>query len=81
MQTPPEIPDRSLFQQRLPTPEDRRSIRRAAGLSTYDIAKHLGVTPAAVSAWEHGVTPGGRLIGGYVELLKALSALNTGGDQ
>ncbi|MEV6752384.1 helix-turn-helix transcriptional regulator [Streptomyces sp. NPDC051214] len=57
----------------LPSPEERRSLRTAAGLSQQDVAEVLGVTRAAIGHWETGSrSPRGRLLIDYVDALRAL---------
>ena len=57
----------------LPSPEDRRAIREAAGVSQRDIGEELGRTRAAVSRWETGDRlPRGDDLLGYVKILRAL---------
>jgi DNA-binding transcriptional regulator YiaG len=57
----------------LPTPEDRRAIRKRAGLSAADVAKVLDVTRATVTRWEHALrTPRGDLAVRYSRLLERL---------
>ncbi len=38
----------------LPPPEARQRIREAAGVTKAEVARELGVSPAAVHNWEHG---------------------------
>ncbi|WP_327069242.1 helix-turn-helix transcriptional regulator [Kitasatospora sp. NBC_01302] len=57
----------------LPSPGERRRLRKESGLSQQDIAEVVGVNRAAVSQWERGVrTPRGPLLDRYVEALRAL---------
>lgn len=57
---------------RLPDPSTRQAIRTAAGVTLLDVATEVGVTPQAVSAWEHGVTPGRPFLAAYLRVLDAL---------
>jgi len=57
----------------LPTPEERRAIRRAAGLSQGELAQAIGVTRQAVSNWESGIrTPKGACLERYVTAIRTL---------
>ncbi|MGW0612043.1 helix-turn-helix transcriptional regulator [Streptomyces sp. NPDC002788] len=59
----------------LPEPEQRRSIREAAGLSQQDIADIVGVSRQAITAWEAGDRyPRKAQLARYVEALTALKA-------
>jgi len=52
-----------------------RHIREAAGLSASEVARQLGVSPAAVSRWERGErVPRGELAERWAEVLRALAA-------
>lgn len=57
---------------RLPTPDERRAIRRRLNLTQRQIGDHLGVTSAAVAAWEAGQVPNPEHLARYVELLDEL---------
>lgn len=58
---------------RLPAPEERRRLRISAGMSQQTLAELVGVTPQAVSMWEHGkCTPRAAMLGRYAEALQAL---------
>ena len=64
---------------RLPPPDERRSIREAAGVSQSQVARELDVSVTAVGLWERGTrgfSP--RTIGPYVELLEALAKIAGG---
>lgn len=41
-------------QNELPTPERRKQLRKAFKMSQRELAEHLGVSDAAISAWEVG---------------------------
>lgn len=56
----------------LPSPEQRRELRKAAGMSQQELADVIGVTPQAVSYWEAGRTPSGSFLDLYVDALRAL---------
>ncbi|MGW2582640.1 helix-turn-helix transcriptional regulator [Streptomyces virginiae] len=57
----------------LPGPEQRRTIREAAGLSQQDLADIVGVSRQAVTAWEAGDRyPRKAQLARYVEALTAL---------
>jgi DNA-binding XRE family transcriptional regulator len=59
---------------RLPTPEERKRIRVAAGLTRDEVGSVLGVTSTAIYQWETGkADPGKASIGPYVELLERLN--------
>jgi transcriptional regulator with XRE-family HTH domain len=52
-----------------------RVIREGAGLSASEIARELGVSPAAVSRWERGErSPRGKAAEEWAALLRRLSA-------
>jgi transcriptional regulator with XRE-family HTH domain len=52
-----------------------RVIREGAGLSASEVARELGVSPAAVSRWERGKrTPRGKSAEEWAALLRKLSA-------
>jgi transcriptional regulator with XRE-family HTH domain len=54
-----------------------RAIRETAGLSLSEVARELGVTPAAVSRWERGHrAPRGDTAVAYAALLKHLMGAN-----
>jgi DNA-directed RNA polymerase specialized sigma24 family protein/DNA-binding XRE family transcriptional regulator len=54
----------------LPSPKERRRLRRAKALSEEQVATAVGVTPATVRAWETGRTnPRGRRRAAYARLL------------
>lgn len=57
---------------RLPSPDERRAIRERLNVTQRQIADHLGVTAQAVTAWEHGTTPGPRHLAAYVSVLDTL---------
>ena len=59
---------------RLPPLEQRRSIRRDAGVSQERLARELGVHRVTVARWELGRDPRGRLRERYLDLLAALQA-------
>ncbi|WP_373070490.1 helix-turn-helix domain-containing protein [Gemmatimonas sp.] len=65
---------------RLPHPDQRRAIRRAAKLTLRDFATDFGVTVQAVAAWEGGGTPSPLYLARYVSLLESLSTYQTIGD-
>jgi transcriptional regulator with XRE-family HTH domain len=50
-----------------------RAVRETAGLSLSEVARELGVTPAAVSRWERGHrVPRGEVAVAYAALLRHL---------
>ena len=52
-----------------------RWLRQAAGLSQRDLAADIGVTPGAVSHWEHGQRkPGGPAAVRYARLLRVIAS-------
>ena len=58
----------------LPPPGLRREIRRAAGISTTELAAQLGVSRQAVAKWETSDrTPRGPMLLRYAEILRQLS--------
>lgn len=58
---------------RLPAPQIRSAIRRAAGVTQQQLADELGVDRVTVARWELGHrTPRGELRRRYVDLLEAL---------
>jgi transcriptional regulator with XRE-family HTH domain len=52
-----ELLERVRSRRTLPTADERRRIRQAAGVSLRDVAAALGVSHTAVASWEEGVTP------------------------
>lgn len=78
MTTPaPEIRPDSLIEHicacRLPSPAERRAIRRAARVSLSQVAEVLGVDIMTVSRWERGLhEPRARYVPAYQRLLDAL---------
>lgn len=67
------IRTRMLLQRDLLSPEQRRALREAAGLSQDDIAEACGATRQAVSHWENGTrTPTGEYLEKYVSVLRTL---------
>lgn len=70
-------------EQEMPTPEQRRRIRDAAGVSLQEIADELGVTAQAVWRWEN--RPPRRFRGpngeAYLRLLEQLAAFVAEGQQ
>jgi len=58
----------------LPTPEERRRIRLAAGASLRDVAREVGVSATAVIRWERGASPGDKAAT-YARLLEELRQL------
>jgi DNA-binding transcriptional regulator YiaG len=66
--------ERARDRRRLPPPAERRARREGAGLSQADIARAVGVTPAAVSRWEAGTrrVPRGAVLRTYLEVLERL---------
>ncbi|MFE0416953.1 helix-turn-helix domain-containing protein [Streptomyces tendae] len=62
----------------LPPPKARRRLRESAALTQPQLATRVGVTPAAVRAWESGrTTPRGRKREAYAKLLKTLAEEET----
>ena len=58
---------------RLPPPQMRSALRKAAGLSLRRVARELGVSATTVSCWESGKhTPSSAHIEQYLELLDQL---------
>lgn len=71
------IRERVRVHQALPPPLDRRSLRKAAGLTLQEIATAVGVTAAAVWQWERGNrNPNGKHLDAYLDALKALDPAN-----
>jgi DNA-binding transcriptional regulator YiaG len=63
----------------LPTPEERKQIRKAAGVTQSDLARALDVNFAAVSHWENGrATPRGRNLRVYLEALDQMRGMGEG---
>jgi DNA-binding transcriptional regulator YiaG len=68
-----ELLDRARAYQALPSLEERRRIREAAGASQADLASVMGVSQATVDRWEKGTAcPRGRHARSYADLLEAL---------
>ncbi len=64
---------RVLLHKDLPDPDQRRALRKGAGLTQCDLAEACGVTPQAVSHWENGTrTPKGKCLEKYVTALRTL---------
>jgi len=62
------------IRRRLPSPQMRRALRVASGLSAAELAALMGVTRQAVSKWERGVrTPRGQHLATYVAVLERLA--------
>lgn len=60
----------------LPSPDSRRAIRVAAGVSLEDVAREVGVTRSAVARWERGDrSPGREHIAEYSRVLHELKDL------
>jgi transcriptional regulator with XRE-family HTH domain len=58
----------------LPPPATRRAIRERAGVSQQTLAGALGVTQAALSRWEAGLTsPRDELLLAYAQALRTLA--------
>lgn len=77
--------EHSALLRRLPTPQQRRTIRERSGLSQAFVARDLDVSSALVGKWERGeATPSRRTLRPYLDLLDSLNALrgeSTEGDQ
>lgn len=59
----------------LPSPDEARAIREAAGVSKRRLARELGVHEYTLARWERGdFHPASRSLRRYVELLAALKA-------
>jgi DNA-binding transcriptional regulator YiaG len=57
----------------LPSPEERKRLRSAYGLTQAEVAATFGVTRAAVGAWEHGrAAPRGEIRVQYAYLLNEI---------
>jgi DNA-binding transcriptional regulator YiaG len=69
-----ELLDRLRARRTLPSPSERKEIRKAAGASLRDVAKALGTSPASIFRWEEGASPG-PLTRLYAELLEELRHL------
>ena len=68
-----ELARRVRARQGLPSPDARRALRRAAGISLDDIAAVVGVTRQAVGLWEAGArTPQGPNLDSYAAVLETL---------
>lgn len=60
----------------LPTPGVCRALRQASGLSAADVARALGLTRQAVTAWERGERrPSAVNCDGYLRVLRMLEIL------
>ena len=71
-----ELENRVKDRRALPSPEMRRAIRKAAGLTHEDLAGPLQVSRQAVAHWEAGTRrPRPRHLAGYVDLLRRLQEL------
>ena len=60
----------------LPVAEERRRIRKAAGLTLRDVGAAIGVSHTAVRSWEEGSTPRENRAA-YAHLLDELKRLST----
>lgn len=67
-----ELTSKARIFRQLPPPEERRSIRRQAGLSQADLAAAIGVSPQAVATWEAGTRPRGAHLTRYLAVLREL---------
>lgn len=68
-----QLAERVKARRELPSPAERRAVRRDAGLSAAELAEAIGVTEAAVLTWERGTRePRGRNLDRYVEALRTL---------
>ena len=57
----------------LPSPTDRRAIRKAAGLTLQEVGAAVGVSGQAIGMWEAGSrTPRGPHLERYVDVLRIL---------
>ena len=66
---------------RLPDPEERRFLRKRAGLTQQQVADALGVSRVSVTLWESGRrSPGKHHWSDYLALLDRLAAEIGGGD-
>ena len=64
----------------LPPPQQRRAIRKAAGVSAEELGALLGVTEDAVFTWEIGSrNPGRKVRDRYAEVLALLASGGEGG--
>lgn len=62
-----------IAERRLPSPKERRRIRRDAGLTLKDVGEVLGVNEMTVSRWERGkAKPRGAVATTYRQLLDQL---------
>lgn len=53
-----------------------RSVRETAALSLGDVARHIEITPNAISAWERGIArPTGTAAISYLSLLRKLGGI------
>lgn len=60
------------------TPDQRRVLREAAGLTQQELADAIGVTRTAIGNYEAGIrTPQGRVRDRYAEALRTLSEATT----
>ena len=58
----------------LPPADDRRRLRKAAGLSTHVVAARIGVSPSSIHAWEAGARePTGLQLRAYRKALTELA--------
>lgn len=69
------INSRMRLRSELPTPERRRSIREAVGISQQELADIVGVSRQAITTWEAGNRyPRKEQLARYIEALTALKA-------
>lgn len=60
----------------LPTTDERRRLREAAGASLREVARALDTSPTSVIRWERGASPGDRTAA-YARLLEEFRQLAT----
>lgn len=73
-ETRERILERIRMRRTLPSPEKRREIREAAGLTLQDLADAIGVTPATIHYWEQGTrNPRPEHITAYTAALDAMA--------
>ena len=71
-----ELLARVRSRRRLPPPDERRTIRRGAGVSLRELAAAIGVSHVAITRWEAGAEPADpRHLMAYARILDELRRL------